>query len=59
MAINLFLTVFWIWVWIKLVITRTFPFMDRVNQFLLGLLLGLLTQVLLYLAYLNIFVRVN
>ncbi len=32
-----------VWLWIKFVIAKAFPYMDRVNQFLLGLVAGVLT----------------
>jgi len=47
MAANLFLMILWVWLWTRFVVSKVFPFMERVNQFLLGLLLGVLTQVLL------------
>ena len=59
MAANLFLMILWVWLWTLFVVSKFFPFMERVNQFLLGLLLGVLTQVLLDLVYLNMLVKVN
>ncbi len=49
--------ILWVWLWIKFVIVKVFPFMDRVNQFLLGLVAGIVTQLLLNLFYLLIFLK--
>jgi len=57
MFITVVLLTLWVWLWIRFVIVKAFPFMDRVNQFLLGLLAGVVTQVLLSLFYWMVFVR--
>lgn len=49
--------ILWVWLWIKFVIVKVFPFMDRVNQFLLGLVAGIVTQLLLSFLYLMVFVK--
>ncbi len=57
MLLTIALMILWVWLWIKFVIPKAFPYMERVNQFLLGLVAGVLTQVVLDLLYFILFVK--
>ncbi len=57
MIITVALMFLWIWFWVKFVIMKVFPFMDRVDQFLFGLVAGVVTQLLLNLLYFLIFIK--
>lgn len=57
MILTVAFMILWIWFWIKFVIVKKFPFMDRVNQLLLGLAAGIVTQLLLNIVYLLVFVK--
>ena len=57
MILTVAFMILWIWFWIKFVIVKKFPFMDRVNQLLLGLAAGIVTQLLLNIVYLLVFIK--
>jgi len=57
MILTVAFMILWIWFWIKFVIVKKFPFMDRMNQLLLGLAAGIVTQLLLNIVYLLVFIK--
>ena len=49
--------VFGVGLWIKFVIAKAFAYMDRVNQFLLDLVAGVLTETRLSFLYFMVLIR--
>ena len=57
MIISFAMLIFGTWFWTKFVVMKKFPFLERVNQLLLGLLIAIVAQVVLSILYFYFFVR--
>lgn len=57
MIITFLMLIFGVWFWTKFVVMNKFPFLERVNQLLLGLMIAVVVQVFLSVLYLFLIIK--